>query len=715
MRSANTHRRDRWRGIAGAIIGLASTVGTGVHAETFTLSEASISDIRKAMDAGALSSVELTVLYLNRIEAYDRHGLHLNALVVDNPDVLEEAAQADQARAKGKSIGKLEGIPYTIKDSYKAKGLTVAAGSPAFKSLIANEDAFTVAQIRAEGGVLIGKTNMPPLAAGGMQRGVYGRAESPYNPMYLTAAWNSGSSNGSGTATSASFASFGLGEETVSSGRSPSSNNGLVAYTPSRGVISIRGNWPLFPIKDVVVPMTRSVDDMFALLDVIVADDARTRGDFWRDQKVLKLPAASKVRPASYANLANPDALRGKRIGVPTMYIGKDTTGKPIPIRPSILALWERTAAKLRELGATVVEVDFPLMHNYDMDRPSAQSFVERGLIPADWFMRMRDGKRVGPNIEFEKLNPYSWAQFLADNGDPKLSSWKDVDPATVFPYYPGSVDYRRSGASGRYYGDAKAAILAGVKPFDTLPGFAAALRGVEEIRKVDFEQWLDSNKLDFIAFPANADVGSANADIDDHAYDHATSNGVARSNTNAMLRHMGIPSTSVTMGLMEDTGMPVNVTFAGKAYSDNALLSYAYAFEAATHYRKPPARIKALADERIDYDQTTAIPPSKRTETVAPRVTINAAVSLDGAPSSQAVAISGSASDASGLSAVRVYVNGHKVHEGLSGQWSASVPMWQLRQWMNDGENAFTVTLLAKDKLGNAAASMKALSLPAQ
>lgn len=117
------------------------------------------------------------------------------------------------------------------------RGLTVAAGSPAFAGLVANEDAFAIQRLRAGGAVLIGLTNMPPMANGGMQRGVYGRAESPYAADWLTAAFGSGSSNGSGTATAASFAAFGLGEETWSSGRAPAANNGLCAYTPSRGVI----------------------------------------------------------------------------------------------------------------------------------------------------------------------------------------------------------------------------------------------------------------------------------------------------------------------------------------------------------------------------------------------------------------------------------------------------------------------------------------------
>lgn len=210
--------------------------------------EASIDELQAALSTGTLTSVELVALYLCRISRYDMRGPALNAIPVINPAVFEEAAASDDRRASGqRPVRPLEGIPYTVKDSYKVAGMTVAAGSPAFHHLIANEDAFTVAAIRAAGGVLIGRTNMPAMAYGGMQRGIYGRAESPYNPEYLAAAFGSGSSNGSAVATAASLAAFGMGEETVSSGRSPASNNGLVAYTPSRGCLSIRGNWPLYP------------------------------------------------------------------------------------------------------------------------------------------------------------------------------------------------------------------------------------------------------------------------------------------------------------------------------------------------------------------------------------------------------------------------------------------------------------------------------------
>src|SRR5699024_7116674 len=198
-------------------------------------------------------------------------------------------------------------------------------GSPAFKDLIAQRDAFSIERLRAAGAILIGLTNMPPIANGGMQRGVYGRAESPYNDHYLTSAFASGSSNGSGTATAASFAAFGLGEETWSSGRAPASCNALCAYTPSRGVISMRGNWPLVPTMDVVVPHTRTMADLLEVLDVIVADDPETRGDFWRVQPWVSIPPASAVRPDSYVELGqgqqSTQYLKGLRLGVPRMYI----------------------------------------------------------------------------------------------------------------------------------------------------------------------------------------------------------------------------------------------------------------------------------------------------------------------------------------------------------------------------------------------------------
>lgn len=490
------------------------------------LVEASIADLRHALEAGTVTSVELVGAYLRRIAHYDRHGIALNAVPVLNPKMFEEAAAADRRRREGVTLGPLDGIPYTAKDSYKVAGLTVAAGSPAFEHLIANEDAFTIARLRAGGAVLIGLTNMPPMANGGMQRGVYGRAESPYNADYLTAAFASGSSNGSGTATAANFAAFGLGEETWSSGRAPASNNALVAYTPSRGVISVRGNWPLVPTMDVVVPHTRSVPDMLELLDAIVADDAQTRGDFWRMQPWIDMPKSSALRPQSYAALALEGALKGKRLGVPRMYIGRDSGAeRPIETRASVLDLCRQAARDLEKLGAEVVEVDFPVVSNYERDRPGAKTMVERGLVPQAFAER-----------EIWDLSIWSWDDFLRANADPAIPDLASVDGPKIFPQPPGTLP-DRYGDDGFDLAEYVERAKQGVVPFEVIPMLEAGLKGLEATRRIDFEDWLGAHLLDVVVLPAVADVGPADADVNEASAALAWRNGTWVANGNLVWR----------------------------------------------------------------------------------------------------------------------------------------------------------------------------------
>ncbi|BCG86871.1 amidase [Mesorhizobium sp. 113-3-9] len=557
--------------------------------------EATIEQLRRALDEGLVTSVELVGVYLRRIAHFDRHGISLNAVPVLNPDMFEEAAASDRRRRDGALLGPLDGIPYTAKDSYKVKGLTVAAGSPAFEHLVANEDAFTIARLRAGGAVLVGLTNMPPMANGGMQRGVYGRAESPYNADYLTAAFASGSSNGSGTATSASFCAFGLGEETWSSGRAPATNNALVAYTPSRGVISVRGNWPLVPTMDVVVPHTRSVPDMLELLDVIVADDPETRGDFWRAQPWVALPRSSEARPPRYTELTLAGSLKGKRLGVPRMYIGRDSgADRPIETRASVLALWEQAAADLQRLGAEVVEVDFPVVSNYERDRPGARTMAERGLVPPDFAER-----------EIWDLCIWGWDDFLRANADPALPDLASVDGPRIFPQPPGTLPDRYEGGFdvAEYVERAKS----GVTPFEDIPTIADGLTGLETTRRVDFEDWLDAHGIDAVVLPAAADVGPADADINEASADLAWRNGTWVANGNLVWRHFGIPTVTVPMGTMADIGMPVGLTFAGKAYDDERLLRMAGDFEQSTQRRTSPPRTPELADDVFSGRSTQA------------------------------------------------------------------------------------------------------------
>ncbi|QIK64710.1 amidase [Leucobacter viscericola] len=541
----------------------------GEQGAGFDLIEASIEEVLDAFRRGEITSSWLTEAYLERIEAYDRGEQGLNAIPVPNPDALAQAAESDRHWREG-TARPLEGVPFTVKDSYMVKGLTVASGSPAFKNLVAQWDAFSVEKLREAGAVLIGKTNMPPMADGGMQRGVYGRAESPYNRDFLAAAYASGSSNGSGVSTAANLAVFGMGEETVSSGRSPASNNGLCAYTPSWGVLSIRGNWPLFPARDVVVPHTRSVPDMLRLLDVLVQDDEVTRGDFWRNQSVVELPKPSAHRPASYLDVVDPDQLRGKRFAVPAMYLGQDPNF-PIEVRPSVLEQFALAKARLEELGAEVVVTDFPLIEQYEGDRPGQENVGELGVLPEGWM-----------DTEFTHFLGFGWDDFLRANGDPAIPNLGVVDPDQIFPQPPGALPDRYEEVEDyeNRYRATVAAAREGISDPRERSDFAAGLRALVQLREDLFESWLKERGFDAVVFPANADVGAANADVDQAAADRAWANGVFFSNGNYALRHLGIPSITVSMGLMSDIGMPVGLTFAGAAYSDPTLLGYAAAFE---------------------------------------------------------------------------------------------------------------------------------------
>lgn len=559
----------------------------------YHLIEASIEETLDALDRGEITSAWLVERYLARIDAYDRidgpAGANaLNAVPILNPRALDEAAESDRRRREGRPRP-LEGIPFTVKDSYMVAGLTVASGSPAFKDLVARWDAFSVAKLREAGAVLIGKTNMPPMADGGMQRGLYGRAESPYNRDFLPAAYASGSSSGSGVSTAANLAMFGMGEETVSSGRSPASNNGLCAYTPSWGILSIRGNWPLFPARDVVVPHARSMPDLLRLLDVLVQDDPVTRGDFWRNQDAIPIPKPSEHRPDSYLDLQDPAALRGKRFAVPAMYLGQDPDF-PIEVRPSVLELWEGAKARLEALGAEVLVTEFPLIERYEGDRPGQENVAQLGVLPDGWM-----------DTEFTDFLAFGWDDFLRANADPGIPSLAGVDPDLIFPRPPGSLPdrYEEVEDYDNRYRATVAYAKRGIPDPRERDDFADGLRALVRLREELFEGWLADRALDGIVFPANADVAGADADVDVAAADRAWANGVFFSNGNYALRHLGIPTVTVAMGLMSDIGMPVGLTFAGRAYDDPALLGYAAAFEAAGTLRRPPASTPALPEDR--------------------------------------------------------------------------------------------------------------------
>lgn len=569
------------------------------NSATSTLVEASIQDLSSALESGRITAVDLVAKYLLRISTYDCRNTSLNSIPLLNPDVFDEAAASDRRRQNGQAIGRLDGIPFTVKDSYKVKGMTVASGSEAFEDLIANEDAFTVEALRKAGAVLLGKTNMCPMAFGGMLRGVYGRAESPYNSKYLAAAFASGSSNGSGVSTAASFAAFGMGEETVSSGRSPASNNGLVAYTPSRGLISIRGNWPLYPTCDTVVPHTRTMDDLFDILDVLATGDSRTAGDFWRDQPFVDIPKFWHDKPNSFRSIRQLGYLKGKRIGVPKMYLG-DTATKQSAVYTSdaVQTLWRAARRDLEDHGAIVnVCSDFPAVNVYEDPSKRSDDREQIVRLPDNW-----------NSSERGTLIAHAWDDFLRMNGDPNIPSLASADYTKMFPQLPpNDPQVKFSEVANAVHWSKLASYVAdnagctgnGRRKIYDIPDLEQAVKALECMRKVLFEDWMAKNHLDFVVFPAAGDVGYAKADVDVELAEHTWKNGVKYSNGNRALRHLGIPSVTVSMGMIPDKNMPMGLTILGRAYDDVAILKAAYAFEQIRMRRMAPPLSPSLQSDR--------------------------------------------------------------------------------------------------------------------
>ncbi|TQV95153.1 amidase family protein [Cordyceps javanica] len=556
----------------------------------FNVVEASLEDIQAALTDGTVTCVQLVTEYLRRISAYDCRGPSLNSVPIINPLVFEEAAASDDRRSSGATLGPLDGIPYTAKDSYKVRGMTVANGATAFEHLVSNTDAFTIQALRAAGAVLIGKTNMPPMAAGGMQRGVYGRAESPYNAKFLAAAFASGSSNGSAVSTAASLAAFGLGEETVSSGRSPASNNAIVAFTPSRGNISIRGNWPLYSLCDVVVPHTRSMSDLFGLLDVIAQPDNITKGDFWRHQTLVELPQPWQDRPNSFYHLREGPALQKIRVAVPDLYTvntnkgGDDIDG--VYVSDAVRDLWKQARADLEGLGAEVIPVaDFPVVTEYEA-HAHIGSEDQLGM-PKNW-----------KQVERAQLPALAWTEFLQDNNDANVRSLEGIDPLRIWPFRDqGDPQVRFFKTENAVLWDRLQEYVAELRgqtpPVTTqyqVPGLGQAVRAVETLRQSLLEDWMTARRFDFVAFPAAGDVGRADADVCAESARHAWTNGVKYSNGNQALRHLGVPSVTVPMGVLAGKAMPVGLTILGRAYDDVRILRLGYLYEQASRRRRPPS-----------------------------------------------------------------------------------------------------------------------------
>jgi amidase len=327
--------------VAVLMVTIASSVWVRTaQATEFDLETASIEDINKAFDAGALTSEKLTQLYLNRIAAYDKQGPKINAVITLNSKALETARALDAERKTKGPRSKLHGIPIVLKDLYDTKDLPTSGGFLPMKNSQPMYDATVVARLRAAGAVIVAKVNMSDwfgVAKPGDQSTVLGRTSNPYN-LDLTPG---GSSGGTGASLAAAFAQVGLGSETGVSIRNPTSNNSIVGLAPSRGLIPRAGQIMTSFTQERSGPMARSVYDVAALTDIVAGFDA---------EDLLSMASLGKTPKTSYTSFLDKNGLRGARIGVFRDLFRKGD------IHQEGLALIDKAIAQMKAAGAVIVD-----------------------------------------------------------------------------------------------------------------------------------------------------------------------------------------------------------------------------------------------------------------------------------------------------------------------------------------------------------------------
>jgi amidase len=315
---------------------------TALADDQFELNEITIDTLQEKMASGTYTARSIAELYLKRIDALDKKGPKLNAVIELNPEALAMADAMDKERKDGKVRGPMHGIPVLVKDNVDVAGkMMTTAGSLALSGHYAAKDAFIIKQLKASGAVILGKTNLSEWANFRSNRSTSawssrgGQTLMPYildrNP--------SGSSSGSGSAVAANLCAIAIGTETDGSVVSPSSVNGLVGIKPTVGLLSRTGIIPISKTQDTAGPMARSVKDAVILLGTLAGIDPAD---------AATLASKDKAQP-DYTKFLDSAGLAGKRIGIEKSFLKGNE---------AVVSLFREAIAVLKSKGAKVKEID---------------------------------------------------------------------------------------------------------------------------------------------------------------------------------------------------------------------------------------------------------------------------------------------------------------------------------------------------------------------
>jgi amidase len=529
---------------------LAATTQAPTHVPPTETDEITISEIRDGLRSGRFTARRLAEQYLARIEAIDKRGPAVNAVIEINPDALAIADELDrEMKAKGPR-GPLHGVPVLIKDNLDTSDrMMTTAGSLALNGSHPLRDSFVAQQLRKAGAVIIGKTNLSEWAnirSAHSTSGWSGRGGLTRNPYALDRN-PCGSSSGSGVAVSASMCAVAIGTETDGSIVCPSSANGIVGIKPTLGLVSRSGIIPIAHSQDTAGPMTRTVADAAAVLSVIAAidpNDSVTAG------------AQGKIA-ADYTKFLDPNGLRGARIGVVRKYMGwSDAVDK----------LFSDLTAEMTRAGAVIIDpTDIPTIGKFD----DTELQVLLYELKADL------------NAYLAKLGSEAPVRTLKD-----LIDFNDRHRDQEMPYF-GQDLFTQAEAKG---------------PLTSKEYQDALAKNHQLARTEGIDAVMDKYKLDALIAPTGSPAWTTDVVNGDHSVGGSSSAPAVA----------GYPNINVPAGFI--FGLPVGISFFGRAWSEPTLIKIAYAFEQLTKARKPPQFLPTV-DVNVKNERPQDLP--------APRVVL--------------------------------------------------------------------------------------------
>lgn len=502
--------------------------------------------------------------YIERIQRYN--GVYGAFENLDVKGALETAAREDAELNAGRrpdARGALWGVPIVIKENTSVKGLVTSDGWKGYvlpgHELLAPRDATIVAKLRAAGAVVLGKTNMPDFAASDTNRSTaHGRTGNAFDVRFSPG----GSSGGTVTAVTANMAVLGNGTDTGNSIRMPAATSAVVGVFPTRGMVSIAGIAPLDWLLDNTGPIARTVTDAAIALTVMAGEDP---------MDAATLGSSAKAQPGPFMQYLTRGALKGKRFGVPAFILqgaGIPFQGIPsservdkvasereaarIPLRPETRAAFMKAVEALRAAGATVVFDDSILPESF------AETVARVGTLPyiregTENFLRNFGPAEYHSAAEYEKAVGSALPSTIIGGGKP--------DPE----------DLRMPVAQVRFEGNPQAEA-------DVLGPRRRAL-GI-------YDETLERLHLDGYVYPA---IQMLPPD-ETMPQDGVLSTG-PHSDT-GWVNMLGVPAVVVPAGFYAN-GLPFGLEISTRRWKDGDLLGWAYAFEQATHLRKPPVLVE--------------------------------------------------------------------------------------------------------------------------